>query len=370
MGIFKAAAGSFGGVMADQWKEYYLCDGLPGSVLVQKVRRMQTDRGANTKGDPNVVSDGSCIVVNEGQCGLVVDGGRVVSEFPLPGEHTFHSQHSPSIFGGAGLGGIARDMGRRFTFGGEVPIWQAVYYVNTKELPGEPVTVENAIPFRFRDPGTGLDLDGGVVCQIFYTFRITAPGLFFTKVSGSVQDSFPKSRLDRQMGEEVRSALQAALPELAGEGIRPSQLGEHPLEQRLTRVLTEKWAALRGIQVVSMAISGLRAAEGDMAQIQSLQFSAPLKDSVMAGAVMTGAAAQAMEQAAENPGGAVMGLAAMSMAAGGAGTWQCRCGHLNSGKFCTECGAAGPWQCRCGHTNTGNFCTECGLPRPGGSRRE
>ena len=364
MGILKAAAGSFGGVMSDQWKEYYLCNSLSSETLVKKVQKMQTQRGANTEGSENVVSDGSCIAVNEGQCGLVVDGGRVAAEFPLPGENEFHSDHSPSIFGSAGLKGIAKDMGRRFSFGGEAPIWQAVYYVNTKELPGEPVAVDQAVPFRFRDPVSGLDLDGGVVCRIDYTFRIGNPSLFFTKVSGSVADRFPKSKLDRQMGAEVRSALQAALPKL---GIRPSQLGEQipELNETLTRVLTESWASLRGIEVVSLAVSELRGAEGDSSLIRGLQRDAVLKDPRMAGAVITGATAQAMEAAASNPGGAVTGLAGMAMAAGT--TWLCRCGRTCRGNFCTACGEPKPteWLCSCGSRNRGNFCSNCGSPRNG-----
>ena len=367
MGVFKAAAGSLGGVLADQWKEFYLCDSLSSETLVKKVPKMQTDRGSNTEGDPNVVSDGSCIVVNEGQCGLVVDGGRVAAEFPLPGENEFHSDHSPSIFGGAGLKGLAKDMGRRFSFGGEVPIWQAVYYVNTKELPGPQITVSPAVPFRFRDPNTGLDMDGGVVCELFCTYRIANPGLFFTKVSGSVAERYPRSKLDRLMESELRSALQSALPRVAEGGIRPSRMGEQipVLCETVTRVLTEKWAALRGIEVVSLSVSGLRGAEGDMGLIRGLQLDAALKDPQMAGAVMTGAAAQAMEAAAANPGGAALGLAAMAAVSGQ--TWRCRCGRTCTGNFCTDCGEPKPteWTCSCGARNRGNFCSGCGAPRYG-----
>ena len=367
MGILKAAAGSLGGVLADQWKEFYLCESLSSETLVKKVLKQQTDRGANTEGDPNVVSDGSCIVVNEGQCGLVVDGGKVVAEFPLPGENEFHSDHSPSIFGGAGLKGIAKDMGRRFSFGGEAPIWQAVYYVNTKELPGPQISVSPAIPFRFWDPNTGLDLDGGVVCELFCTYRIGNPGLFFTRVSGSVAERYPRSKLDRLLESEMRSALQSALPMAAGQGIRPSQMGEHIPElcETVTRVLTEKWAALRGIEVVSLSISGLRGAEGDRKLIRGLQLDAALKDPRMAGAVMTGAIAEAVKTAAANPGGAVTGFVGMELA--GRTRWLCRCGRTCTGNFCTACGEPRPteWTCRCGARNRGNFCSNCGSPRNG-----
>ena len=48
-------------------------------------------------------------------------------------------------------------------------------------------------------------------------------------------------------------------------------------------------------------------------------------------------------------------------------SWTCKCGNVNTGKFCPECGAprpAGPWTCECGTANNGKFCSECGKPRP------
>lgn len=60
--------------------------------------------------------------------------------------------------------------------------------------------------------------------------------------------------------------------------------------------------------------------------------------------------------------------AASSMAQGAG--WTCECGHVNTGKFCSECGkpmpapAASEWTCTCGHVNTGKFCSECGKPAP------
>ena len=36
MGLIKAALGAAGGVMADQWKEYFYCEAMPADVLVTK----------------------------------------------------------------------------------------------------------------------------------------------------------------------------------------------------------------------------------------------------------------------------------------------------------------------------------------------
>ena len=37
MGLIKAAAGAFGGTMADQWKEFFYCDAIDKDVLFQAV---------------------------------------------------------------------------------------------------------------------------------------------------------------------------------------------------------------------------------------------------------------------------------------------------------------------------------------------
>lgn len=48
--------------------------------------------------------------------------------------------------------------------------------------------------------------------------------------------------------------------------------------------------------------------------------------------------------------------------------WECACGCVNTGKFCSNCGAAKPvsntWTCKCGRTNTSKFCSECGAAKP------
>ena len=46
--------------------------------------------------------------------------------------------------------------------------------------------------------------------------------------------------------------------------------------------------------------------------------------------------------------------------------WTCECGHVNTGKFCSECGKPAPaaeWTCECGQVNKGKFCSNCGKAR-------
>ena len=52
MGLIKAAVGAAGGVMADQWKEFFYCESMPKEVLVTKGGRrpVHDDRGAGQSG--------------------------------------------------------------------------------------------------------------------------------------------------------------------------------------------------------------------------------------------------------------------------------------------------------------------------------
>ena len=73
MGLIKAASGATGGVLADQWKEYFYCEAISADVLAVKGRKKVTGRSSNTKGDENIITTGSMIAVADGQCMLIVE---------------------------------------------------------------------------------------------------------------------------------------------------------------------------------------------------------------------------------------------------------------------------------------------------------
>ena len=139
MGLIKAAVGAAGGVLADQWKEFFLCEALPANVLAVKGQKKTTRRSSNTHGDENIITTGSRIAVADGQCMLIVEQGKVVEVCAEPGEYTYDASTEPSIFAGnlgESIGQVFRNIGKRFTFGGEAPKDQRIYYFNTKELTG------------------------------------------------------------------------------------------------------------------------------------------------------------------------------------------------------------------------------------------
>lgn len=400
MGLIKAAMGAAGGVLADQWKDFFYCDAIPENVLAVKGRKKTGKRSSNTKGDDNVISNGSVIAVADGQCMLIVDQGKIVDMCAVAGEYTYDMSSEPSIFTGElgeGIKNVFNNMANRFTFGGEAPKDQRIYYFNTKELIGNKYGTPSPVPFRVVDQRAGIDIDVGIRCFGEYSYHISNPMLFYTNVCGNVSEEYTRDRLDSQLKTELLTALQPAFAKIGENGIRYSQLPGHTLElaDALNEVLSKKWRDLRGIEIVSFGVSSVTADEEDEKMLKELQRNAAFMDPTRAAAHLVGSQGDAMKMAANNQGGAAMAFMGMNMAgqAGGmnAGNlfamgqqqaaqqpaapaapagWTCACGHAgNTGKFCAECGQpkpapAGEWKCACGAVNTGKFCAECGQPKP------
>ena len=162
MGLIKAALGAAGGVMADQWKEYFYCESIPENVMAVKGLHRVSGRSTNYKGSENIISNGSVVAVADGQCMIIVDQGKVTELCAEPGEFVYDSSTEPSIFSGQ-LGTSILDtfkaIGKRFTFGGEPPKDQRVYYFNTKELIGNKYGTPSPVLFRVVDQRAGIDID-------------------------------------------------------------------------------------------------------------------------------------------------------------------------------------------------------------------
>nr|WP_317413027.1 SPFH domain-containing protein [uncultured Solibaculum sp.] len=402
MRLIKAAIGSLGGTLADQWKEFFYCDSIDPDVLVVKGQKQTSRRSSNTKANDNIISNGSGIVVADGQCMIIVEQGRIVEVCAEPGEFTYDTSTEPSIFVGSLGSGIEKTfqtMGKRFAYGGDTGKDQRIYYFNTKEIIGNKFGTPNPIPFRVVDRNIGMDIDVSVRCNGIYSYRIIDPLLFYANVCGNVENQYERQEIDSQLKTEFISALQPAFSKISELEIRPNAIPGHveELSEAMNESLTAKWSELRGLAVVSIAMNSVTLTEEDAEIIKQAQRTAIMRDPTMAAATLTGAQAEAMKAAASNENGAMMGFMGMGMASQAGGmnaqnlyqmgaaqkqaaqqtasvqtTWNCSCGTQNSGKFCMECGKPKPadpngWTCSCGTRNKGKFCSECGKPKPAGT---
>ncbi len=406
MGLIKAAAGAIGGTFADQWKEFFYCDAIDADILAVKGQKRVSGRSTN-RGEDNIISNGSVIAVADGQCMMIVEQGKVVEVCAEPGEFQWDASTEPSLFAGK-LGrsilDTFKEIGRRFTFGGDTGRDQRVYYFNTKEIIDNKYGTASPVPFRVVDRNINLDIDISIRCNGLYSYKIVDPILFYTNVCGNITSEYSRAEIDSQLKSELLTALQPAFAKISEKGVRYSALPGHTMEiaDALNEVLSTKWGKLRGIQVASFAINSVTASKEDEDMIKDAQRQARLRDPGLAGAALVEAQAEAMKTAAGNEAGAMVGFMGMNMAtqAGGANAqnffamqqqqqaqaaaqaasapaqpangWTCECGANNTGKFCANCGnpkpapkpAPGSWKCACGTENSGKFCLECGSPRP------
>lgn len=411
MGLIRAAKDAISSMMADQWREYFYCDALSNDILVARGRRKAGGRGGN-KGADNVISNGSIVAVNDGQCMIIVEQGGIVEFCAEAGEFVYDNSTEPSLFYGdlgENLKNTFKTIGKRIAFGGSAGKDQRVYFFNTKEIMNNLYGTATPIPFRYIDDNIGLDMDVTIRCNGSYSFRITDPLLFYQNVCGNVADSYSRSEIGNQMKAELMTAMQPALGKIGRLRVRVSDIPYHVTElvEAVNAELSGKWEKLRGIVVVSMTMNPPSMPEDIARKISELQTTATMRNANMAAATLVGAQADAMRAAASNTAaGPMMAFAGMNMAgkaggmdaaslfamgaaqnqaaqngaaggkSGGEGGpvlgWTCQCGHAdNRGKFCMECGSPKPadagWTCGCGAVNQGKFCTECGAKRPEGA---
>jgi membrane protease subunit (stomatin/prohibitin family) len=408
MGLIKAGLGAVGGVLADQWKEFFYCEALDMDTLVVKGEKRVSGRSSNTKGSDNLISNGSGIAVADGQCMIIVEQGKVVEVCAEPGEYTYDTSTEPSIFAGSfgdSLKETFKAIGKRFTYGGDTGKDQRVYYFNTKEIMGNKFGTPSPIIFEVMNKQIGFSRTVNVRCNGVYSYIITNPLLFYTKVCGNVEQAFTRDQIDEQMKTEFVSALQPAFGALAELELRPAQLPAkvNELKKAMNDALQYEWVESRGISVEKIALNPITLNDEDMKKIQEMEDSMSYgSNAAMMAGRMTTATANAMETAAGNTAGAMTGFMGMGMAGGAMGggfnaaqnfyqmgqqqqaqqqvqqpatpaadSWKCACGATATGKFCPECGAKKPepqaangWKCSCGATATGKFCPECGSQKP------
>lgn len=394
MGLLKAGAGALGGVLADQWKEFFYCDSLDSDTLVAKGEKRVGKRSSNTKGTDNIISNGSVISVNEGQSMIIVESGKVVEFCAEPGEFVYDSSTEPSIFCGSLGESIKKsfaEVGKRFTFGGDAAKDQRVYYFNTKEITGNKFGTPAPVPFRVTlDESMNYKLSVDLRCNGVYSYKIADPLLFYTNVSGNVEYTYDRSELDEMLKSELLDALRPAFAKVSAMKIMYSEIPAHTKEvtSALAGELSSEWREKRGIELYAVSINGVSIPDDQRKKITEWEENLMTMNPNMAASRIVGSQADAMRTAAGNPNGAAAGFFGMGMAgnAGGANAanlfamgantensapktgWTCSCGAVNTGKFCSECGKpqlSGGWTCECGTANTGKFCSNCGKPNPG-----
>jgi membrane protease subunit (stomatin/prohibitin family) len=418
MGLIKTlvntAKDSVTGALAQQWKEAIHCPTMSNEVILRRGVRMNGGQGAN-KGDPDIITNGSIIMVEENTCMLTIDNGKVTNIVTEPGAYEFDSSSSPSVFAGE-IADSLKDVLKRFTFGGTAAAQQRVLFINLMPLPGIPFGTSNPMPYFDPAYNTTVEL------RFFGTFEIKVADAemavkFYQQVACKGQQSgdlFVKDIFrTEQYKKEFMQAMLKSLNTLSSKGVRYSQISAYldDITHESQTATKSNWFQ-RGFEITNVAMSAVTITDESKSLLgDRMKADTMLGDDVQR-AVMTGSVARGIEAAGGNEGGAMMGFMGLGMAqtAGGnvlggfgeaqstqqaqqmqqagmpqpaapqfsavdSNSWICSCGSNSVGNFCAECGSrkpqpAGSWTCSCGESGTGKFCSECGSKKPEASNSD
>ncbi len=398
MGIIKAIGKAIGGGLADQWLEVVEPDNMGDQTVF--CRGIKVRNGQNTKGTDDTVSNGSLIRVYDNQFMLLVDGGKVVDYTAEPGYYKVDNSSMPSLLNGE-FGDTLKEAFNRIKFGGETPREQKVYYINLQEIKG--------IKFGTRQPINYFDCfynaEFFLRAHGTYSVKVINPLQFYAEVIPRNKDRVEISEINEQYISEFLQALQSSINQMSADGIRISHVSSKAMEvgKYMASVLDQDWNQMRGMEIQAVGIASISYDEKSQELINMRNEGAMLSDPTVREGYVQGHIARGMEAAGSNSAGAMqsfMGMGmGMQMGGGMAGqmsqtnlaqmqmqqaqmagvqsqantapqqmttAWNCVCGQVNTGKFCSECGKPAPakeWTCACGSVNTGKFCPECGKAR-------
>ena len=333
MGLIQAAVGSIGGMLADQWKDFYTVpDGLPATVALFAAvpRGTNAGRGSNTKGSSNIITNGSKIVVPEGYGLLLFQDGAITGFAAEPGGYEWNSNdlNSQSIFTVGGfVDTLVKQSWERFKFGGQPGSQQAAFFVSLKELPDNRFGTQSDIYWDDRY----LNAQVGAITRGSYTLKIVDPILFVKSFvpAAYLQPGkvFDFTDLDNaaasQLFNEVVGSLAPAFslytndPE-KGNRITKIQQDSVGFAKSLSDAVEAayQWRSDRGLAIVKTAIISI---EYD-AQTKELLKTVQRADALLGArgnSNLQASVAAGMQSAGENSG--ANGIFGMGMAAGVAG---------------------------------------------------
>ena len=422
MGLIKAAGTAVTGALADQWQEIIEASDMGETTVFTSGEKV--NKGSNTKGRSDVISNGSVIRVYPNQFMMLVDGGKVIDYTAEEGYYTVEDSAMPSLFNGD-FGETLKESFLRIKYGGETPRSQKVYFINLQEFKGLKFGTKNPVNYfdSFYNAELFLRTHGT------YSIKITDPLRFYEEVVPRNVDQLDITSVNAQFLDEFLEALQSSINQMSADGVRISLVTSKARElgKYMAATLDEEWKQMRGIEIQSVGIASISYDEESTKLIHMRNQGAMLGDPSVREGYVQGAVARGLEAAGSNAAGSMAGFMGMGMGmnAGGGfmgaasnanmqqmqmaqnqaamqqsqaamaqsqaavqqnqtamqqnqaaaapqngqpGSWTCACGAVNTGNFCPNCGAKrpdnGPWTCSCGSVNTGKFCPNCGKPRP------
>lgn len=315
MGLIKAFTEGLSSSFGDQFKEFVVCPNIEKNVLIQRGEVRHGDGNKNpTEG---VISNGSKIVVPQGMAMMLIENGAIKEFSAEPGEYTWDSGSEPSIFTGGFFKGIAdtfRTAGKRFTYGGMAPTDQRVYYVNLLAITGN--------KFGSPQPKKITDEKYGMLEVTFfgeYAFQVKDPIILVQNVVGAN----PKNTItyEEVVGEQLKSKFveqitQAITIVMRKHKVSFGDMGMYggDISNEMNTILDESWRQQYGLEITDVALADINLTEESMKRVSRIDDATIFSNPNLQSGLMAQASAEAMQTAAGNESGAMMGFMGMNMA--------------------------------------------------------
>ena len=334
MGFIKAFTGSLSGSLADQWLDFYLPDPsvtATAGIFPAVKKGSNNGRGENTKGNENIISNGSKIIVPENTALITMEEGAITGIVAEAGGFIYSSdnENSQSIFAGDGIGAsLIQSTWEKIKFGGQAGAQQLAFYVNLKEIPNNRFGTQSEIYWDDAFFGTQV----GAVTRGTYTLKIVDPLLFvknFVPQKYLVANApiFDFQDMDNDAGEqlfnEVVGSLSAAFSNYTNDPSRGNRMSKIQGDQigfakSLTQAVEDayQWSSDRGLTIVKTAILAIEYDDDTKALMSDVKKADALSGN-RGNSFFQQAAARGMQKAGENGGGTGMAFMGMGMNAVG-----------------------------------------------------
>ncbi|CAM3033773.1 virion core protein [Lactococcus hircilactis] len=363
MGIIKAATSAMGGSLADQWLEVIEPNEMSDQTVFTKgvMVRQNDKRGSNKKGTQDVITDGSIVHVYPNMMMLLVDGGKIIDYTAEEGYYTVKNETAPSMFNG-NLRASIQESFFRFKFGGVTPQRQQVFYINLQEIKG--IKFGTSTPLQYFDNFYNAELF--VRTYGTYSIRITDPLAFYANAIPKNQERVEIQDINDQYLSEFLTALNTSINQYSAQGERVSYLTSKSmaLAKYMADVLDEDWKKLRGMEIVSVALSGISYTDDSQKLINMRNQGAMLGDAAVREGYVQGAVARGLEAAGSNSGGAMNAFMGMNMGGQNLANFS-QTNQAQMAQEQTKNATQATWNCpKCATENTGKFCSNCGQSKP------
>ena len=333
MGFIKAFSGAIGGTFADQWLDFIVPkSGVPATAGIFPAVSQGTnaERGSNTKGSNNIISNGSKILVPEGMGLITMQEGEITGIITEAGGFTYTSEdpNTQSIFAGDGIiSSLIKQSWERFKMGGQPNSNQTAFYVNLKEIPNNKFGTQSEIYWD----DAYLNAQVGAITRGTYTLKIVDPILFIKNFvpANYLSDGevFDFADMDNDAGEqlfnEVVSSLSAAFSNYTNDPSKGNRITKIQADQigfasSLSQAVEEaySWKTDRGLEIVKVAIQAIEYDEDTKALLSDVK-KADALSRARGNSFMQQSVARGLQSAGENGGAARMAFMGMGINASG-----------------------------------------------------